>query len=886
MSRHNSPLPESDQSELEDSPFPNSKGPKSDAARLRHARKRVAQGGLEEAARLPNLNPQRLLSSRPRKRLRRSFLGSPDPIYQRIDAARHSLEENGLTVAQMVRIICAYNYGEQRAKEDPNLQLTLSEAEDAQAVRAWAKEIACQEILREGKEMEKHHHLSTSVDSLKEWSPNTVYKHLCDHMPYFVSLLESFVKDGEHSSESKQDEIPITLSVVGSILWLKRSQKANLFAKGFTAYLYSSGVHAATINVLNRLGLGVSYSTLVDSLSSLNRSCTERFRNVAAKCESMFVWDNVNFDEKPAEQRIKNAGSFESGTASTIVELHPPPGCGPEAIDEALDLDKYLESVENAPDLEMSDVMPTPKDEEHLRNEFVYETINILVEHVGESFKRFKKPNETLRPLIRPLLPPRLSKAYPLPTLHIEQASANGNATVTEELRRITRIDKSELFKKRLCIATGDLLTIIRLLSVRDVRTLFMRTPVHIKDKVDNLSYLVPFASLFHIRIAAVTGILHTHFGKPNTRPIDGPASLWRHNEILKRKNIPISQAPKYRTIQDLTFHSLYARLLDIVRIESGYESLQCFGAQLAKLPDDEAWGRLKSTVSTAITRFTTPEEAGTDDILRNSILFIRDALLFRCFVTSVKCGNMAMIELILKIWTISFRGSGRSQYAGELLRLRHNLTHAWPKPLRYVKPRIKTVRISLILSNMLVNMTGKKNGWKEVDLLQEHMNYWIKVIYKARGPNATWKWLAEISPCISTLRELASQVNASLAPRNSNHHTTPNLQADLEALTKSLTESKVHECDPTRHLDKDLRAKDALSLGLQSLAAHNSPIKEFNRDRFGARNAASYANQPSNDGHEREAETSEDAESQIQDLLDVVVDNGDGEEEDPFDFD
>ncbi|QRV84918.1 hypothetical protein RhiJN_12934 [Ceratobasidium sp. AG-Ba] len=804
MSRHELPLADSDTyelSELEESPFPDSKGPKSDAARLRSARKRVAQGGLEEAEKHPNLNPQRLLPARPGKRLRRSFVGNPDPIYQRIDAARCLLEDNGLTVAKIVEIMCAYDYGDQRTKSDPGFQLTISEAEDAQAVRTWAREIARQEILREGKQMEQHHYLNTS---------------------------ESFVKDGEHSSEAKQDEIPITLSVVGSIMWLKQSQRANLFAKGFTTYLYSSGVHAATINVLNRLGLGVSYSTLLESLSTLNRSCTERFRSVVARCESLFVWDNDNFEDQPAEQRIKNAGSFESGTASTVVELHPPPGCGPEIIDEALDLDKYLESVENAPDLELSDIIPTLEDEQNLRNEFVYETINIVVEHAGEVFKRFKKPNETLRPLIQPLLPLRVSKAYPLPTLHIEQASANGNATVIEELRRITQIDKSELFKRRLCLATGDLLTISRLLSVRDVRTLYMRTPVHIKDKVDNLSYLVPLTSLFHIRITAVNRILHTHFGKPNARPKDGPASLWRHNEILKRKNIPVGQAFKYRTVQDLTFHSLYARLLDIVRIESGSESLQCFGLRLAKLSDDEAWEQLKSVVSTAITRFTTPEEAGTDDVLRNSILFIRDALLFRCFVTSVKCGNMAMIELILKVWATLFRGSGRSQYVSELLRLRHNLVHAWPKPLR-----------DLILSNMLVNMTGNKNGWKEI-----HSSRAYELLDKARGPNATWKWLAEISPCISTLRELAAQVNTSLAARNSNHHTTPNLQADLEALTKSLVESKVHEHDPTRHLDKTLKAKDALSLGLQSLCAHNSPIKEFNRDRFGARSNTAYATQ------------------------------------------
>ncbi|KAG9081479.1 hypothetical protein FS749_007629 [Ceratobasidium sp. UAMH 11750] len=474
MSHHKSPSPESDVSELQDSPFINSKGPKSDAARLRETRKRVAQGGLEEATQLPHINPQRLLPSRPTKRARKHSIKQPNTIYQRIDAIRQSLEQHNLTIAELVQTMCAHDYGAQRAKDEVDFQLSRAEAEDGQNVRAWAKEMARQEVLREGKRMEKHHFLNTNansftVDTLKDWSPDVVYKHLCDHMPYFVSLLESFIKDGKHSSETKQDEVPTTVSVIGSILWIKRSQRANLFAKGFTAYLYSSGVHAATINVLNRLGLGVSYSTLLDSLSSLNRSCIERFREVTSHCRSMFIWDNVNFDDKPAEQRIKNAGSFESGTAATVVELHPPPDCGPEAIDEALDLDKYLSAVENAPDLKFSDVMPTPEDEQNLRDEFVYETINILVEHAGELFKRFKKPNEKFRPLIRPLLPLRVSKAYPLPTLHIEQASANGNATVTEEILRITQISKSELFKRRICIATGDLLTVIRLLSVRDV---------------------------------------------------------------------------------------------------------------------------------------------------------------------------------------------------------------------------------------------------------------------------------------------------------------------------------------------------------------------------------------------------------------------------------
>ncbi|KAG8770321.1 hypothetical protein FRC12_004352, partial [Ceratobasidium sp. 428] len=161
MSQQRSPSPESDISELQDSPFADSKGPKSDATRLGHARRRVAQGGLEEVANLPHLNPQCLLPSRPKKRPRKSSVSSPKSIYQRIDAARRSIEDNKLTVAEMVRIMCAYDYGEQRAKSDPKFQLTMAEAQDAQEVRTWAKELACQEILREGKRMEKHHFLNT-----------------------------------------------------------------------------------------------------------------------------------------------------------------------------------------------------------------------------------------------------------------------------------------------------------------------------------------------------------------------------------------------------------------------------------------------------------------------------------------------------------------------------------------------------------------------------------------------------------------------------------------------------------------------------------------------------------------------------------------------------
>jgi hypothetical protein len=89
----------------------------------------------------------------------------------------------------------------------------------------------------------------------------------------------------------------------------------------------------------------------------------------------------------------------------------------------------------------------------------------------------------------------------------------------------------------------------------------------------------------------------------------------------------------------------------------------------------------------TTMARFTTSNTNTSNDVAQNSILFIHDALFFRYFVTSIKCSNICivMIKLILKGWVLSFRGASRSQYAGEPLRLRHDLAHTWAKPLRDV---------------------------------------------------------------------------------------------------------------------------------------------------------------------------------------------------------
>src|ERR1700722_5426799 len=96
------------------------------------------------------------------------------------------------------------------------------------------------------------------------------------------------------------------------------------------------------------------------------------------------------------------------------------------------------------------------------------------------------------------------------------------------------------------------------------------------------------------------------------------------------------------------------------------------------------------------------------------------------------------------------------------MLHLIHNLEHVWPKPIRYalyihntslcftsfitlsmsglspsgmhytyiIQASANDMSSAMVLNNWLVNPTGRPNSWVEVDFMQEHMNYWIKVCH------------------------------------------------------------------------------------------------------------------------------------------------------------
>ena len=103
--------------------------------------------------------------------------------------------------------------------------------------------------------------------------------------------------------------------------------------------------------------------------------------------------------------------------------------------------------------------------------------------------------------------------------------------------------------------------------------------------------------------------------------------------------------------------------------------------------------------------------------VFENAILFMRDGLISREFTDAVKAGDSGRVVLVLKTWALSYRGNGRTKYAYEMLHLIHHLSKIWPKGI-----------CDIVLKNWLLNTTGHTDSFVEIDLVQEHLNFWIKV--------------------------------------------------------------------------------------------------------------------------------------------------------------
>jgi hypothetical protein len=116
------------------------------------------------------------------------------------------------------------------------------------------------------------------------------------------------------------------------------------------------------------------------------------------------------------------------------------------------------------------------------------------------------------------------------------------------------------------------------------------------------------------------------------------------------------------------------------------------------------------------------------------------------------------------------------------------------------------------------VNPSGKPGRWHELDLLQEHLNFWIKVFFNRRSSTFGSSFLADVVTLnimgFSHLRTLLEHL-VGISTTTGYHH-KPSKVEDLILLTARHKQDDIFTFHPGR--TQPFQAKDIFDIGMEKL--------------------------------------------------------------------
>ncbi|KAF8455018.1 hypothetical protein JB92DRAFT_3161913 [Gautieria morchelliformis] len=240
------------------------------------------------------------------------------------------------------------------------------------------------------------------------------------------------------------------------------------------------------------------------------------------------------------------------------------------------------------------------------------------------------------------------------------------------------RIDESNMRKHGLLFVNGNLLTIALLDKVEAARR-------DDTDFMEALQFTIRRFGIFHAKMAGCRMVVNQHWGMPNTK--------WAA-----------------------------AHVRDAYRMTSKAANFEEWACQLSS--DDfnsiSEWVLEDFFSSKVVAREQNRAPEECDHIFENTLLYNRDVILYVEICDAIKMGDIGRVMNIFHVWmVVMMRGN--------------NFMPKYPEAIFETLVRIDSYPDTLreiFLNNWLVNLTGKPQKWKEVDLLQEHHNFWAKVIY------------------------------------------------------------------------------------------------------------------------------------------------------------
>ncbi|KAL1686720.1 hypothetical protein GGG16DRAFT_63723 [Schizophyllum commune] len=686
--------------------------------------------------------------------------------------------------------------------------------------------------------------LDKLADEIQEKAP-VIWSILCD-----ASGGDTGGEDGE------------VLTTMCAMMGVLRSQRANDFQTTFGLFLLASGSAKREIEVLSHAGLCTSYSTILEHVKGLSDEGAARFRELIKKQACMIAWDNLNIAFRKDAQRLSSADHFDNGTTATLVPLYDPVtgssvphGALPFSLNEPRTTRKL--DIPYAP----ADLFPTRLEEGQISESCLWQLKRLAMDHIPG----LSRLQETVGacPTVDQI-PLHKTEQYPLPAMETDESSIDGTLEVVHEIFESLGMTSEDWRKHGLLFVDGDLLTMQLVDKLQSARR-------NSTDDVDALRFLIQRFGLFHSQMAAGRMVVNEHWGKPNS---PWPGSLWWSNTQLKRKKMAAGwkgrKATPWKQAHELINITLPAHVKDAFRIHCGAESLEHWAARVSASGFDKvARIVLAESFSTSVVEnLRRQPDALRDHAHENTLLFNRDALFYVEYNHAIKAGDIGRVVNILRVWAIMMRGVGAMpKYADVIFETLGRL--------RRYPPRLR----QLFLHNWLVNLSGKENGHKPVDMMQEHQNLWAKVVYNAKGSNKTWRWLSRITVCIFILRDTMRKVQSAYGiPSYGERHTVPDITNEVQLLADLLEEEKLQTYVKDRPGNEHVTpVRDLMGVGVAYFSSANA-YQNFRVDKRVAVNAGPAAEAPVVDVAGEVVDESDEEVEGTQEPVEEVADDGAGD--------
>jgi hypothetical protein len=166
-------------------------------------------------------------------------------------------------------------------------------------------------------------------------------------------------------------------------------------------------------------------------------------------------------------------------------------------------------------------------------------------------------------------------------------------------------------------------------------------------------------------------------------------------------------------------------------------------------------------------------------------------------------------------VWIFVFAGSGNTNYMNYLLETFCAFEFEYPADMR-----------KALMDNWLVNLRGIPGAFLEMDLMQEHFNFWLEKMAQHKGKEFDEPFYREIvSASVLSFLRLKDEMEDEMGLQSrSKKHTDPKLRDELRAAMDLLRREQVHKRRPGRTYG--WKAEDYFTIGFKAL--RKNKLKDF----------------------------------------------------------